>query len=126
MEMGNYVNSHLGTGEQVVYETRNHWMIFASLRSLLTLFIGPILEMATNEFAITNKRVIVKEGLISRRSLEMGIPKVESVAVDQSIMGRILGYGTLHIRGTGGTNEHFHRIANPMAFRKHFQELAQQ
>lgn len=124
--MGNYVNSHLGTGEHVVYETSNHWMIFVSIWSLLTIFIGPIVAMFTNEFAITNRRVIVKEGLLSRRSLEMGIPKVESVAVNQSILGRILGYGTLHIRGTGGTNEHFHNIANPMEFRKQFQELAQQ
>lgn len=122
--MGSYVSSHLGQGEHVIYETKNHWMMFLSLRSLLTLFIGPILSMVSNEFALTNKRVIIKEGLLSRRSLEMGIGKVESVAVDQSILGRIFGYGTLIIRGTGGTNEPFYKIANPMEFRRKFQDLA--
>ncbi len=122
--MGNYVNSHLTPGERVIYETRNHWIIFISVWSVLTLFIRPLIAIITNEFALTNKRVIIKEGLISCRSLEIAISKVESVAVDQSIMGRILGYGTLVVRGTGGTNEPFYRISNAMTFRRKFQELA--
>ena len=120
--MGRYVESQLVTGERLVYETKNHWMIFISIGSFLTLFISPLIAMATNEFAITNRRVIVKEGLIARRGIEMAIDKVESVSVSQSIPGRILGYGTIVIRGTGGTNEPFHRIANPMEFRKRFQQ----
>jgi uncharacterized membrane protein YdbT with pleckstrin-like domain len=122
--MGSYVNNHLGTGEALVYETKNHWIIFFSFWSLFTLFLAPIIAMITNEFALTNKRVIVKEGFISRRSLEIPISKVESVSVDQGILGRILGYGSLHIRGTGGTNEHFHNISRPLEFRRQFQELA--
>ena len=98
--MGNYVQNNLGTGEEVVYETSNHWMIFVSIRSFLTLFISPIISMTTNEFAITNKRVILKEGLITRRTIEMSISKIESVAVKQSVLGRILGYGTVTITAT--------------------------
>lgn len=124
--MGKYVQNNLGPGEEVVYETSNHWMIFVSIRSILTLFIGPIISMTTNEFAITNKRVILKEGLITRRTIEMSISKIESVAVKQSVLGRILGYGTVTITGTGGTNEPFHTIANAMEFRKQFQKMAQQ
>jgi uncharacterized membrane protein YdbT with pleckstrin-like domain len=122
--MGQYVEGNLVPGEQVVYETKNHWMIFVSIRAVLTLFIGPLIEMASNEFAITNKRVLVKEGLIARRGIDMAVSKVESVSVNQSILGRILGYGTIVIRGTGGTNEPFHKIANPMEFRKQFQATA--
>lgn len=122
--MGQYVNSNLGQGEQVIFETKNHWIIFISLRSIFTLFIGPIIELASNEFALTNKRVIVKEGIISRRSLEIPLSKVESIAVNQSILGRILGYGTLVVRGTGGTNEPFYKVSNPMLFRERFQSLS--
>ena len=81
--MGNYVQSNLSSGEQVVYEARLHWIIFVSLKALLTLFIAPLIQRATSEFAITNKRVIIKVGLISRRTLEMNLSKIESVNVNQ-------------------------------------------
>ena len=120
--MGNYVQSNLSSGEQVVYEARLHWIIFVSLKALLTLFISPLIQRATSEFAITNKRVIIKVGLISRRTLEMNLSKIESVNVNQGIFGRLLGYGTIVVVGTGGTKEPFAGIADPMAFRKKFQE----
>ena len=120
--MGSYVQNNLITGEQVVYEARLHWIIFFSLRSLLSLVILPLIDRCTSEFAITNKRVIMKVGLIRRKALEMNLSKIESVNVDQSIMGRILGYGTITIIGTGGSRESFHRISKPMEFRRVFQE----
>ena len=116
--MGSYVQDNLISGEKVVYETRLHWILFLSLRGLLTLWIGPFIEYWTSEFAITNKRVIVKMGLIRRQTLELNLQRVESVSVSQSILGRILGYGTITIIGTGGTKEPFHRIAHPLEFRK--------
>lgn len=79
--------------------------------------------MMTSEFAITNKLIIIKVGLISRRTLEMNLSKIESVNVDQGILGRMLGYGTIVVIGTGGTKEPFASIADPMNFRKKFQEL---
>ena len=120
--MGSYVQNNLITGEQVVYEARLHWIIFISLRSFFTLLILPLIDRRTSEFAITNKRVIMKVGLIRRKALEMNISKVESVNVDQSIMGRILGYGTITVIGTGGTRESFRGISKPMEFRRVFQE----
>jgi len=122
--MGNYVNNHLVRGEQVEYETDYHWVIFFSLGSILTLLIKPLIEKWTSEFAITNKRVVIKTGLISRKTVEMNLQKIESVNVDQSILGRILGYGDLVIVGTGGTRELFKRIRKPITFRKKFQELS--
>lgn len=122
--MGHYVNNNLIKDEQVEFETTYHWIIFCNLRAIFTLFIAPILDRWSDEFAITNRRVIVKTGLISRKTLEMNISKIESVNVDQSIMGRILGYGTIQIIGTGGTKESFAKINHPLEFRKKFQELS--
>jgi hypothetical protein len=76
------------------------------------------------EFAITNKRVIVKLGLISIHTLEMNLSKVESINVDQNPFGRIFHYGSITVIGTGGTRELFHNIADPMEFRRQF--LSQQ
>ena len=120
--MGSYVNTSLIPDENVVYEAKNHWIIFISLQSFLTLFISPLIENWTSEYAITNKRVIIKIGLISRKTLEMNLSKIESVNVDQSIFGRLLGYGAITIIGTGGTRETFSALANPIQFRRVFQE----
>jgi len=122
--MGTYVESNLVKDERVVYETRLHWIAFISFRALFTLFIAPLIDYLTSEFAITNKRIIIKVGLISRRTLELNLSKVESVNVVQSILGRILGYGTITVIGTGGTKETFVDIREPLEFRKQFQQLS--
>lgn len=121
--MGQYVQGNLTSGESVVYEAKLHWIIFVSLRAIFTLWIAPLISWFTSEFAITSKRIIIKVGWISRRTLEMNLAKVESVNVDQSILGRILGYGTITVIGTGGTREPFYRISSPLDFRKAFQQL---
>ena len=74
-------------------------------------------DQAITEIAVTNHRVIYKRGLVQRHTAEMNIDKVESVLVDQSVLGRILGYGTLDMRGTGGGIEGLKTIADPLAFR---------
>ncbi len=122
--MGSYVDNNLIRDEQVVYETKYHWKIYFTLRGIFTLFIAPALSRWADEFVITNKRIICKTGLFSRRTLEMNLNKIESVNVDQGIMGRILGYGTITIIGTGGTRESFPDIARPVEFRKRFQEVS--
>src|SRR3989338_6196071 len=122
--MGNYVQQNLSAGEHVVYEAKLHWIIFISLKALLTLFIVPLIQSATSEVAITNKRIIIKVGLISRHTLEMNLNKIESVNVNQGILGRLLGYGTIIVVGTCGTKEPFDSISDPLRFRKEFQELS--
>jgi uncharacterized membrane protein YdbT with pleckstrin-like domain len=121
--MSNYVNNNLIAGEKVEYVTTYHWVIFFSLRALFTLFIAPLMDRYTDEFAITNKRVIIKTGLVSRKTVELNLSKIESVNVDQTIMGRIFGFGTITIIGIGGTREPFVNIRKPLEFRKKFQEL---
>lgn len=120
--MSRYIDANLIRGEAVVYQARPHWILFLSWRSLLTLGLLPLVEYVTSEFAVTNKRVIMKIGWISRQVLELNLHKIESVNVDQSLLGRLLGYGTITVIGTGGTRETFDRIAHPLAFRKAFQE----
>jgi uncharacterized membrane protein YdbT with pleckstrin-like domain len=76
----------------------------------------------TSEYAVTNKRVIAKEGWLSRRTVEMNLPRIESLAVQQGMGGRMLGYGTVDVIGTGGTRERFSRIGAPLEFRRAVQE----
>jgi uncharacterized membrane protein YdbT with pleckstrin-like domain len=71
----------------------------------------------TTEVAVTNLRVIYKTGLVKRRTNEMNMDKVESVQVDQSILGRILDYGTVSITGTGAGLELLEVIAQPIELR---------
>jgi len=73
----------------------------------------------TTEISVTNKRIIYKRGFIWRHTAEMNMDKVASVEVDQSIPGRILDYGSVHILGTGGAHgiERLDRIAAPIALR---------
>lgn len=122
--MGKYVDNNLIGDERVELETTYHWIIFCNFRAVFTLFIAPLLDRYTDEFAITNKRVIIKTGLVSRKTFEMNHSKIESIHIDQSILGRILGYGTIRIVGAGGTREIFPSIQKPIAFRKKFQELS--
>lgn len=74
------------------------------------------------EFVVTNKRVIVKLGIVHKRTSEIFLNKVETVGVDQSVWGRMLGFGTIAVRGTGGTTEEFHHISDPFEFRRQVQE----
>ena len=120
--MGSYVTANLIRGESVIYEAKPHWILFVSLRSAFTFGLLPLIEYWTSEFAVTNKRVIMKVGWVARRVLELNLHKIESVNVDQPLLGRLLGYGTITVIGTGGTRETFDRIAHPLVFRKAFQE----
>jgi len=139
--MGNYVRSNLIAGEEVIYETGLHPIIYLSPAALI--FGGIVLGTVANpsigavllgfgvlslagawlrqwagEFAVTNRRVIVKLGFISRRTIEINLSKVESVEVNQDIFGRLFNYGTILVIGTGGTHEPFALINDPLAFRR--------
>jgi len=90
----------------------------AGLVIALGSFVTPVLRWRTSEFAVTNRRVLVKVGLLSVHTVELLLPKVEAIAVDQTIAGRLFGYGTLRIVGTGGSVEAFPRVAQPEALRE--------
>lgn len=81
--------------------------------------IGAGLRRASTEFAVTNRRIIHKSGIIRRHTQEMNLSKVETVIVDQTILGRILNFGSVRVHGTGGYTEFtLHPyVADPMHFR---------
>jgi uncharacterized membrane protein YdbT with pleckstrin-like domain len=74
------------------------------------------------EMAVTNRRVLIKTGMTSRRTLDLMLSRVESIGVEETAAGRMLGYGSVVVRGTGGTPEPFLMIAHPQEFRRAVQE----
>ncbi len=80
-----------------------------------------ILRRNATEIAVTNKRVLIKTGFFARTTIEIFLSKIESVVVDESFLGKTLGFGTVTVRGTGGTPERFDRIASPLEFRRQVQ-----
>jgi len=145
-----YLDDNLLDGERIVYRARLHWTIFgasilvvllgialaialrmfdpeywyvgAALAGVgLLLAIGPAVRYTSSEFAVTNKRVLSKLGFIQRESDETLLSKVEAIGVDQGILGRILGFGTVTLTGTGGTEERFTKISQPLEFRRQIQ-----
>ena len=88
---------------------------------LAVLAIGSFLRAwfrrATTEIAVTDRRVILKKGFIRRHTVEMNMQKVESVDVDQTLLGRLLNYGNVTVRGTGSTFETIRLIDSPLKLR---------
>jgi uncharacterized membrane protein YdbT with pleckstrin-like domain len=81
--------------------------------------IAALIEQATTELVLTDRRVIYKRGLLKRHTMEMNRSKVETVSVNQSVLGRLLNYGTVIVRGTGGSLEPIRKIDDPLTFRSH-------
>jgi hypothetical protein len=89
--------------------------------ALVCVIVG-IAKRNSTEMAVTNKRLVIKVGIATRETIDLLLQQVESIKVDESFMGRILGYGTVIVRGTGGTPDDFDRISNPIEFRKQVQQ----
>jgi len=137
-----YIDENLLPDEHVVYRAELHWIIFARAivvlvvglvlvfvprigqASLVVLLLGvvmlvpPFVAYRTTELGVTNKRVIVKTGLVRRRTLELLLRQVEAISVDQSLLGRLLGFGSITLTGTGGVREVFHRVRDPLELRR--------
>lgn len=93
--------------------------------SLVFIVRGILMRNAT-EMTVTNKRVFVKVGLAARRTVELLLSRVESIGVEETVMGRMLGYGRVIVHGTGGTPEVFNLIAHPLEFRTQVQQQIEQ
>jgi uncharacterized membrane protein YdbT with pleckstrin-like domain len=145
--MGRYIDEILQPGEQLRYSTRIHGIVYlpgvvclaaAGAAFLASGVFLPLLMLAgvlglvglflvlrawfqrwTAETDVTSLRVVHKEGFIKRRTFEISLDKVESVDVDQSIAGRIFGWGDVTIRGVGEGIERIKMIASPLQFRSH-------
>lgn len=92
------------------------WELFA-----LGFLASVIAAYRTSEFAVTTKRVLIKTGYFTHRSFELNLAKIESIAVQQGPLALRLGYGNLVVIGTGGSQEIFSTVADPLEFRKQVQ-----
>jgi len=145
--LDSYIKNNLEPEENLVHIARPHWVVFVPhtliiLASLViatsnivpyplpstgmaaVLFLAGVvgqvraaLYYVSTEMGVTNKRVIGKVGLIARQTFEVDMERIESVLVDQSVLGRLLDYGTVTIRGMGGTPIPIHTIDRPIEFR---------
>lgn len=146
-----YIDGNLLTGEQVVFRTRLHWkilvgpLLFAVVTFLpvvwlltqgtwnnlvliapglgLLVFLAALIRRQSSDFAVTNKRVMMKVGVFSTRSVELLLGKVEAITVHQSLGGRIFGYGDIVVTGSGGTEEPFRNIQSPLELRRAVQSV---
>ncbi len=134
MAKSTYINSVLGAGENVLYTAQvSNWsqLIFYILTVILfpfgLIFLAvTIIRIKTTELAITNKKVIAKTGFIQRNTIEILLHKVESVQVHQSILGRMLNYGTIVVSGAGNPQAPIKGISVPIKFRKQCMDIQEQ
>ena len=135
--MASYIEGALIKDEKVIYTGHVSLWSLAPLIVLgfiglfifglgLILWIVAFIRYKTTEMAFTNKRVIAKFGFISRQTIELNISKVESIQVNQGILGRIFNYGTVIVSGAGNPQAPIPGISDPMAFRRAFMESQDQ
>lgn len=126
-----YVESALTSGENVLHigKTSIWSMLPLIILGFVTLplfglglifFLSAAIRYYTTELAVTNKRVIAKTGLISRQTIELNLSKIESIRVDQSILGRMFNFGSIIVAGAGNPQAPVIGISEPMEFRKAF------
>jgi uncharacterized membrane protein YdbT with pleckstrin-like domain len=144
-----YIEEILQPGEKLLFSTTIHWMVYlpgvllwivaigiyvvgansaAAAWPLAALAVGLIAAFSTfhawfrrwtTEIDVTDRRIVYKRGFIRRHTVEMNMDKVESVDVDQSILGRIFDFGDIIVRGTGHGIEPLHNVQAPLQFRNY-------
>lgn len=129
--MAGYVDSVLTKGEEVIYLGKiSIWsllpLLLVGLVCLafyglgLFFWIAAAIRYMTTELAVTNKRVIAKTGLISRSTIEINLQKIESIQVNQGILGRIFDFGSIVVSGAGNPQAPILGISDPLRFRRAF------
>lgn len=130
-----YIAESLSAGEEISALFRLHWVARIPLAIWLLLGIptlGITLVIALYEYlrirhieqGVTNKRVIFKTGIISRKSEEMKLASIETVEIDQGIFGRILGYGSIKVTGRGASDVLFRLVDDPMSVKRQIESVS--
>lgn len=121
--MAGYVNHSKNKQENIIYQTKVHWMSLVPHVLLMIVFIGfvtiipALIRFFTTELGITNKRVIGKVGLINTKSLDSPLNKVNNVSVSSGLLGKIFGYGVVSVTTSSGSYL-YKSVAHPEQFKE--------
>lgn len=130
-----YIEESQSSGEEVVALFRLHWFsrlpmalwIILALPTLgLTLILAgyEFVRLRCIEQGLTNKRVVFKKGIISRSTEEMKLKSVETVEIEQGVLGRLFGYGDVKVTGRGISDVVFKGVADPIAVKKQIESVS--
>lgn len=125
-----YIEESLSAGEKVEGLFRLHWFAWAPVALWTVLVITlPValymyLQLKFTEQGVTNKRVILKRGVIGRRTEEMKLTSIETVEIDQGVIGRVFGYGTVKLTGRGLSDLVFRGVADPMGVKRKIESVS--
>ena len=129
-----YIQESLSNGEEVKALFKLHWfskvpmiiwivLAIPTLGLTLLLALWEWLKLRSIEQGVTNKRVILKKGIISRKSEEMKISSIETVEITQGVIGRLFGFGTVQVTGRGISDLVFRNINDPMDVKKKIESV---
>ena len=135
--MASYVETNLIKDELIKYEGKTSaWsllpklilgLVFLPVFGIGLLFwVSAAITYYTTELAITNKRVVAKSGLIRRKTIEMNIPKIESLRVEQGFLGRAFNFGSILISGAGNPQAPILGISEPIRFKNRYFEVQEE
>ncbi len=123
-----YIDESLAAGETILQRGKwpgvfwlGAWAVLILLGVIIVgvfIFLAAAIKMSTTDFAVTNRRVILKRGWLNRHTQELAVQSVEGVSLDQSLIARIFGYGRVIVTGTGDAVIVFPPMAHPVAFRR--------
>lgn len=123
-----YIEKTLTSGEEVAYWGKFHWLWYARAWAVLIIFgilivgiiyfIYEMLRLNTTEFAVTNRRIVIKRGILSAHVDQLSLSSIEGADLDQGIIGRLFGFGSLAIEGRGEGVLAFPTMAKPGEFLK--------
>lgn len=99
------------------------YLMYALITLAILILIAPLTRYYFSHYVITDQRVIIRQGFLTRTTYEMILEKIESIAVNQSLSDRLIwGSGTLVITGTGGTKEEFPNVGGAVQFQDHLNQ----
>jgi uncharacterized membrane protein YdbT with pleckstrin-like domain len=130
-----YIEDSLSAGEKVERLFKLHWFAWVPMWIWIILGVPTIgitwfialyefLRLRFTEQGVTNKRVILKTGIISRKTEEMKLTSIETVELDQGIWGRIFGFGTIKVTGRGISDVVYKGIDDPMAVKRQIESVS--
>ncbi len=104
--------------ERILHRARLHWTIFVRPSSVLTLFLQPLVRWLTCEAVVTSRRIVIASGWLTRHTFELPLSRFESIRIEQSLVARLFGFGSVLLIGMGGGRQSFAPMARPLHFRR--------